>query len=108
MNYKNQRPAKRNDQVVGQDPGGNPLSGQVIELNSAVGSVLVSPFSHSPVWVKSERCLHVDDAFAENNAKPEKEGPVKPEGTPQGPESTGDQKPPLGGSEGADTGTHQI
>lgn len=100
MNYKNQREAKRNDQVVGLDRVGHPIGGKVLELNPVTGSVLVSPDSLHPTWVSAETCLHAEDAFAE--------APAKQAEAPSGQESAADQKPPPEGSEKADEGTHQI
>ncbi len=66
MHYKNGKPAKVGDIIVGRDCQGNVFSGVVIKTNtqSDTCNVVVQPIvMGQQIWMTAKECLHADDAL---------------------------------------------
>ena len=67
MHYKNGRPARVGDFVVGKDYNGTPVSGVVVRtVEGATSCNLYLAPSSPTVCVTAGECVHLDDAIATN------------------------------------------
>ncbi|MBU4274185.1 MAG: hypothetical protein L6437_00270 [Kiritimatiellae bacterium] len=71
MHYANGREAKVGDEVVGRNVSGEPVAGVLVDLraesDTCNGNVILTGAPKHCVTIKN--CLHVEDAFAENQKK---------------------------------------
>lgn len=68
MHYKNGRPAKIGDRVVGKDYQGNPVCGVVVSTlaGASTCNIHIVPANPQAVYTSSE-FLHIDDVLPPSN-----------------------------------------